>query len=149
MNLYRALPVTLWLLGQASAAATGFSLSTNGISLVVTSWRSVSSWQPSLPDTNAPIYSGDELVWMAFCKGGKDVLWYPLDPAYFFKVRMYDSQGKEVPRTALGKSYGSKFDQLRSYKSTRLQPIQPEGSYEENYGRGGQCLFLQQRTCSR
>ena len=131
MNLYRILTLTLWLLGQTLAAATGFSMPTNGVYLAITSWRE--TW----PNTNAPVHFDERLVWLAFCKGGRAELWFPIDPTYFLKLRMYDPQGKEVPRTALGKSYGSKFDLLRSYKTTRLQPTRPEGSYEENRGQGG------------
>ena len=130
MNLYCVLVLTIWLAGQALAAATGFSLPTNGVYLAITSWRE--TW----PDTNTPVHFDEELVWAGFCKGGKAHLWYPIAPAYFLKVRMFDAQGKEVPKTLLGKSYGSQFARLRNYRTTRLASTRPEGSYEENHGQG-------------
>ena len=124
--------LTTWLLCLPSAFATGFSNSTNGIYLAVTEWI------PGLgtPGTNEPFRFDNKLVWSAYCTTGKVTVWYPIDPAYGVKVKMFRPDGKEIGKTALGKSYGFKWENLYSYKETRLQPDYPEGSFEENHGEG-------------
>ena len=103
---------------------------TNGIYVVV-----IASKTESI--TNTPFRFDNDLVWMPFHDSGEVKLLYPLDPSYLVKTRMLDPDGKEVPKTSLGKKYGSKFDQWRGFKDTRLQPISAWGSYQANPGLGG------------
>ena len=113
-----------------SAFATAFSNPTNGIYLAIT--ENVSGL--GIPSTNEPFHFNDNLNWATYCNTGKISIWYPVDHAYGVKIKMFAPDGKEVPKTALGDSFGSKWDRLHDYKSTRLQPIYAWGSFKENQG---------------
>ncbi len=111
-------------------AEAAFSLPTNGI------YVAVSSPNPDWPATNTTVRWDERLGWSPFSDKGRVPLMFAVDPAYFAKLKLLDSQGKEVPRTRLGRTYGSKFDKLKSYKTTRLQGVSAWGSYHENKGLG-------------
>ena len=108
---------------------------TNSITVAIQGWRLG-------PITNEPIRFDDKLSWGPFNDlPGRVNLYFPIDKAYFMRMAMYGPDGKEVPKTKLGKGYGAKWDRLHSYKDTRLQPIPAEGSYKENLGQAaGQIL---------
>jgi hypothetical protein len=111
--------------------ATGFSSPTNGVYLAITEDMPMSG----LPGTNEPFKSNDELVWAAYCSNtGKVSLSYPIDRAYGVKIKMFGPDSQEVEKTSLGKMYGSRWDDLHSYKDARLQPFIAEGSFEDNHG---------------
>jgi hypothetical protein len=73
---------------------------------------------------------------MPFCDTGRVELAYP-KPEYGVKIKMTGPDGREVSKTTLGKSFGSKFDQLREFTDSRLDCIDAWGPYRENPGLGG------------
>jgi hypothetical protein len=93
--------------------------------------------------TNGAVPFDKRLVWLPFCTtntGGADIeLQYP-NAKYGMKIKMTGPDGKEVSKTGLGKLSGSKWDQLHSYKDSRLNGISA-GSYQPDLGaEGGQFL---------
>jgi len=107
---------TFW---SIQAFGTGFSETNNGIYLAV--GGSVS--------TNEPIKFDERLAYMPFCATGN--IWLSqAEPVYGTKIKMIAPDGKEVPKTPLGQSYGSKFDQLHSYKDAHLGGIGASGPYQ-------------------
>ncbi|HEY1791070.1 MAG TPA: hypothetical protein VGJ73_23175, partial [Verrucomicrobiae bacterium] len=115
--------------------AAGISETTNGIYLVVAAVRDATLI------TNEPIRFDDELVWMSFCDTGKVMLSYP-DSKYGIRMKMTDSEGNEVPKTALGKRCGSKFDSLRLITDSKVANTVAQGSYRDNPGGEGETIFL-------
>ncbi len=111
----------LWLV---HAFGAGFSETNNGIYLVVGG---------SVSATNEPIRFDERLAYMPFCTNG-DVPLSCSGPAYCVKIKMFARDGKEVPKTSLGQSYGSKFDQLHSYKDAHLGGICACGPYQGMLG---------------
>lgn len=109
----------------------GISAATNGVYLVVTAARD------GAMVTNEPIHIDDRLLWMTFCDTGKVELSHPVDGAYGVRIRMRDGQGNDVPKTSLGKSFGSKFDRLKSILDTGVYPVIAWGAYSNNLGCGG------------
>ena len=122
----------LFLIGLASVSANILSLPINGIYVAVIDWPG----NQSVIRTNEPFHFDDKQVWSAYCNTGKVLIFYPLDPAYGVKVKMLAPDGKEVRKTSLGKSYGSKWDKLHSYNDTRMRFGFPEGPFEQNHGEG-------------
>lgn len=127
------------LLVMASAAhlasATGFSEKTNGVYLAIESWGKNS--RPLGRITNEPFLSSNELSFSAFCDSGKVELQYSPDPAQFVKIKMIDENGDEIPKTELGKKFGSKLDdELRPWKGRSVGTLLAWGSYKENRGQG-------------
>lgn len=113
--------------------AAGISETTNGIYLVVAAVRNVTLI------TNEPVRFDDELVWMTFCNTGKVMLSYP-DSKYGLRIKMIDSEGNEVPKTALGERCGSKFDSLRLITDSNVGRTTAQGSYKDNPH--GETIFL-------
>ncbi len=130
-KLILILSLTACTASHTALLATGLSAPTNGIYLAVVGNADRG------PTAGETVAAEQRLIWMPFCDAGHVVLWYPLDPAYLVKLRMFDDRGREARRTALGARYGSKFDQLRGYKTTRLQPIRAWGPFTQNPGLGG------------
>lgn len=97
----------------------GFSETNNGIYLAVGGSAS----------TNEPIKFDERIAYMPFCETG-NVRLSQADPVYGTMVKMIGPDGKEVPKTSLGQSYGSKFDQLHSYKDAHLGGIGANGPYQ-------------------
>jgi hypothetical protein len=118
------------LITSFSAEAAILSSATNEVYLAVVESR------PGLsgPGTNEPFQFDSKLAWAAYCNTGKVSLWYALDPSYGVKIKMLDPNGKEVTKTSSGANFGSKWNVLRSYKETKLQPIYAWGSFESNQG---------------
>ena len=104
-----------FLLSQ-NVFAAGISETTNGIYMVIAAVRNVTLI------TNEPIRFDDQLVWMNFCDTGKVMLSYP-DCKYGLKIKMTDSEGNEVPKTALGERCGSKFDSLRLITDSKVERL--------------------------
>ncbi len=104
---------------------------TNGIYLAVVERNFLHGPDPG---TNEPFRFDNRLAWAVYCNTGRVGIWFPLDPAYGVKVKMFGPSGKEVKRTSLGRDYGTKWDKLHSNKDTRLQSVQAWGSFEENKG---------------
>ena len=114
--------------------AAGISETTNGVYLVVAGLRNVNLI------TNEPIRFDDDLVWMTFCQTGQVRLSYP-DSKYGLRIKMTDSEGNEVPKTALGKRCGSKFDSLRLITDSKVgSTATTEGSFKDNPN--GETIFL-------
>ncbi len=97
----------------------GFSQTNNGIYLVIGGSAS----------TNEPIKFDERLAYQPFCNTGSIRL-SQTEPIYGTKIKMIGPDGKEVPKTSLGQSYGSKFDQLHSYKDAHLGGIGASGPYQ-------------------
>ncbi|MGB8368508.1 MAG: hypothetical protein ACLPYZ_04280 [Limisphaerales bacterium] len=97
----------------------GFSETNNGIYLVI--GGSVS--------TNEPIKFDERLAYMPFCDTG-NIRLSQAEPIYSTKIKMLAPDGKEVAQTSLGQSFGSKFDQLHSYKDAHLGAIGASGPYQ-------------------
>ena len=105
------LSISLCIVPPFHGSATSLSAITNGIYFAVGGWRG-----PDQPVTNEPVRFDDRLVWMMFCNTGRvEVHFHPEIAAYDFRVRMWGSDGKEVPKTSLGKTFGSKWDSLSTY----------------------------------
>jgi hypothetical protein len=136
--IYRLLLLLSALLAtQLQMFAQGMSATTNGIYLVVDAAWHVTDWPP----TNKPVRFDDRLVWMTFCDTGKVDLSFP-DARYGMKIKMADSDGKEVPETAFGgRWFGSKFDSLHLITDSKVGNTEAWGSYKDNPGLGG-ALFL-------
>jgi hypothetical protein len=106
----------LW---SVQAFGAGFSETNNGIYLVIGGSAS----------TNEPIKFNERLAYMPFCDTGSIRL-SQAEPVYGTKIKMIGPDGKDVPKTSLGQSYGSKFDQLHSYKDAHLGGIGASGPYQ-------------------
>ena len=127
MKIYLSLILTF--IGSAySTFGTGFSESTNGIYIAVESWGKESM----RPITNEPFASGDQLFFMGFCNTGRVELQYPPDPAYCIKIRMVSQDGTEIPKTRMGKMFGSEFDELHTLDPAHANTLLAEGSHEQN-----------------
>lgn len=120
-----------WLLSGSVAWSAAFSGKTNDIYLAV------SSVSESWPVTNALAKADERLVWAPYTDNGEVRLRYSLDPAYLARFRLVDERGREVRKTALGKAYGSRWDALKSYKTTRFDGVVAWGSFEHTKGQGG------------
>lgn len=97
----------LW---QSSGAV--LSTTNSGIYLAIGSWQP----QSGAPlDENAPLQFDQNFVWEAFSTAHGVRLNYP-NPEFGIRVKLLDPDGKESPKTALGKKYGSKFDGVRTYE---------------------------------
>jgi len=120
--------ITLLAAGYAASAGI-MSEPTNGIYVAVVERNFVHGPDPG---TNEPFRCDNRLAWATYCNTGRVRIWFPLDPAYGVKIRMFGPNGKEVKKTWTGRNYGTKWDKLHSYKDTRLQGIEAGGSFEEN-----------------
>jgi hypothetical protein len=121
--------------------AADFSETNNGIYLAI-----------SGSSTNEPVAFDDHLVWHPFCNTnvcGVE-LNYP-DYNYGIRVKMLNSDGKEIQKTKLGEDFGSKFDQVRSYEdliqtrhmgynSSHMGNIEAQGTYDTRDGVSGPLL---------
>lgn len=119
------LPVILFT-AIPSLRAAGISDLTNGVYLVISGWP-----------TNDPVRYDTSLVFMPFCNTGKVNLTYQLDPAYSVKIEMLNSNGVEVPKTKIGKRFGSKFAQPENCNQGRPYNFTAGGPYSSNMGMGG------------
>jgi hypothetical protein len=91
------------------ALGANLSAITNNLYLAVQGWSHKSTGL----DTNKVIQFDDELNWCPFCITGHVELNYP-NPTHGIKIKMWNKEGKEVPKTSLGETYGSKWSQLHS-----------------------------------
>ena len=121
MNTQKSICLIICLLTSLQALATGLSETNQGIYVAIGGARS----------TNEPIRFDERLAYMPFCNtGGVDLA--VATPAYGTRIKMIGPDGKEVAKTALGRSFGSKFDQWHTFNDIRPLPggIYASGSYE-------------------
>jgi hypothetical protein len=135
LNYRRLIIIFGSFLSLQKAFAAGISETTNGVYLVIAAVRNVTLI------TNEPVRFDDDLVWMTFCDTGKVTLSYP-DSKYGIRIKMTDSEGNEVPKTALGGRCGSKFDNLRLITDFKVGNTVAQGSYKDNPGGRGETIFL-------
>jgi hypothetical protein len=133
VRYHRLLIIFAFLSFLQKGLAAGISNTTNGVYLVIAAVRNATLI------TNEPVRFDDDLVWMTFCETGKVMLSYP-DSKYGIRMKMTDSEGNEVPKTALGKRCGSKFDSLRLITDSKVANTVAQGSYRVNPN--GETMFL-------
>jgi hypothetical protein len=91
--------------------------------------------------TNDLVDFDERIVWRPFCNTGAVELNYP-DPSYGVRIRMTGPDGNEVSKTALGLSFGTKFDKVQrfedttggvgaGYHSSHTGVISAHGNYDE------------------
>jgi hypothetical protein len=87
--------------------------------------------------TNGAVLFNKRLVWLPFCatntSGALIDFNYP-SFKYGMKIKMTEPNGKEVSKTSFGKTCGSKWNQLYSYKDSRLSGISAAGPYQPEFG---------------
>lgn len=128
-------------LSTCGVLATGFSETNDGFYIAI-----------SGSSTNEPVASNDPLSWRPFCTRSTAATEfnYP-DPARGIKIKMLDFRGKQIRRTELGKSYGTKFDKLSrfqdiipaphaGYSSGHVGSILAKGSYNDTDAVSGPLL---------
>jgi len=115
----------------------GLSAPTNGVYLAIGSGTARAT------TVNEPLRISDELVFLPFCDSGKVQLAYATDPAYSTVITMSDRNGVSLPRTALGRRFGSRFDRLHNITDVHTYTILAWGSYTNNPGLGGGRFFTQ------
>jgi len=120
--------------------AVGLSAPTNGVYLAVVGWTHFGESKLG-PNTNEIIPFDSQLGWLPFSNTGMVRVWFPSEPAYLAKVKMFDSDGKEVSKTSVGKSFGSKWSGLHDYRDAKCEFVFARGSYQDNRDLGG-CNFL-------
>ncbi len=101
--------LAICLVSSIRAFATGLSETNQGIYLAVGGGRS----------TNEPIRFDEKLGYMPFCNTG-DVMLAEASPVYSTRIKLISPGGREVAKTPLGQSFGSKFDQWHKYNDTRV-----------------------------
>lgn len=121
INIFIALAT--FTLATNYSRGTGLSETNGGIYLAV----------GGAVSANEPIRFDERLAYMPFCTNG-DVQLSCSGPAYCAKIKMFAPDGKEVPKTSFGQSYGSKFDQLHSYRDAHLGGICACGPYKGMIG---------------
>jgi hypothetical protein len=123
------LAISVAYVASTNAMAVSLTETNRGIYLAFAGWRPP---QPGFVASER-IRSDDKIVWSAFSTNGAINLSYA-EPSYGLRVRMLSAEGKEVKPSALGRSYGSNWLLLRSYKDTRLGSTCAQGVYD---GRNG------------
>jgi hypothetical protein len=81
--------------------------------------------------TNEPIRFDDQIVWGAFCDTGKTELSCP-DTQYSIKIKLTDTNGMELPKTARGERFGTKFDQLHKITDSKVAPVVAWGPFQDS-----------------
>jgi hypothetical protein len=127
-------------LALSSKAMVGVSAHTNGVYVAM-------GGAQDGPATSTPIGSDQELVWDAFSDASEVELFYPSE-AYWINVRMLGPDGNEVPKTGLGKTWGSKWNSTRSlvdnskpgFRCGRIGSISARGKYDARYPGLGKLL---------
>ena len=116
----------------SQASGTSLSETNNGLFLAFGGEHS---------GTNEPMRFDERIVWRPFCVTNTDKsnieLQYP-NARYGIIMRMTGPDGKEVSKTGLGDIWGSgsKWNQLHSYKDSRLSETFA-GPYRPHVGAGG------------
>ncbi len=119
------------------AIGTGLSAVTNGVYLAV--------GRPG--STNEPVPFDERLIFLPFCDTGQVEL-NLTSPPYGIKIRMWGGDGQDVPKTALGQSFGSKWDSFQDslvegkglhlgYYNLRRAGVFAWGPFTNNPGLGG------------
>jgi hypothetical protein len=131
----------LLLVAVPAAIGTGLSAATNGVYLAVGAPGS----------TNEPVRFDAELIFLPFCDTGQVELNLS-SPPYGIKIRMWGADGQDVPKTALGKTFGSKWDSTwdsfqdslvegkgegPGYHDRRRTGVSAWGPFTNNPGLGG------------
>lgn len=113
-----------------SASGVGFSNTNDGIYVVVTGHGPE---YPEMVSYSGNIRFDDGLVWSPFYPAGFTRLVYP-KPSYGVKIRMLCPDGKEAVKTALGKTFGAKWDKMLKPGPDRVWDI---NAYTHFDPRGG------------
>src|ERR1035441_9771953 len=116
MIISRILLLAICFGSLGNVLALGLSETNHGIYLVFAAWRS-DSRNPFV--STEPFRFDDRLMWGAFMDGSNMELCYPAPP-FGVRIEMTGPDGKEVAKTALGRTFGSKWDKLRSFKDGKL-----------------------------
>ncbi len=125
--IYKTLfSLTICLCIVQTTVATSFSLKTNDVYLAFGAIR-----QGLDLITNEPIRFDDQLVWGAFCDTGKIELSCP-DFRYSLKIMLTDTNEVEMPKTARGKEFGTRFDQLHKITDSKVAPVLACGPFQDN-----------------
>ena len=132
------LVLTLFLIVKTHAV--GLSTPTNDVYLAIIGWNHAGASKLG-PNTNNIIPFDSQLAWLPFCNTGKVIIWFPSDPKYLAKIKMFDPNGKNVSKSSMGNSFGSKWSGLNDYRDTKFQFVFARESYDENPKLGG-CNFL-------
>jgi hypothetical protein len=84
-----------------------------------------------------PIPFDTRLVWRPFSDSGALELNYP-KPEFGVKVKMWGPDGRETPKTPLGRKFGSKFDSVQTYADVisgwSMGCIEAQGRYDRRDG---------------
>ncbi len=118
--------ILIYLTSAMQIFAVEMSEITNGLYLAIGAWRQAPTSGQLV--TNETIRFDDKIAWCVFFKDGKMEINYP-DAIHGVKIKMLDSDGNELAKTELGKSFGSKWEHLHSYKNTKLGSIDAWGEY--------------------
>jgi len=116
----------LLLVTAPLAIGTGLSGVTNEVYLAIGAPGS----------TNEPVRFDAELIFLPFCDTGRVDLNLS-SPAYGIKIRMWGGDGQDVPKTALGKTFGSKWDSTWDSFQDSLVEGKGEGPGYHNRRRAG------------
>jgi hypothetical protein len=131
MNKHIAIFCAICLTSSSRAFGTGLSETNNGLFLAVSGEHS---------GINEPVRFSERLVWLPFCSTntGRNYveLQYP-SAKYGMKIKMVAPDGKEVPKTSLGETFGSKWEKLHDFKDSKLNGVLAYGPYQPDIGAGG------------
>jgi len=116
------LVIAICLLSQVRVFSA-VSETTNGFFLVVAGNREILVPNGPIIITNGPILLDDRLIWRPFSKVGEVRLLYPKDVEYGVKIELTDAEGKEVQKTALGRTFGTKWNAFHHYGDARIYPF--------------------------
>ena len=109
MKRFICLNLLLLLLRPSHAFAAVLSSTNNGVYIAIGGMSS-----------NECLRYDERIVWHAFCTNGSVDLNYPA-PAFGTKIRMTGPDGREVAKTDLGNSFGTKFEKVRRFEDTASQ----------------------------
>ncbi|HOC58112.1 MAG TPA: hypothetical protein PKI20_21015 [Verrucomicrobiota bacterium] len=137
MKTSSILLLAVWSGAVANAFALGLSETNHGIYVVVASWDHRSLGYKANPFSSVePFRFDNELMWSPFCESGKVELCYP-GPPQLARLHMTGPDGKAVPKTRLGETFGTKFDRIR-YEDTvhgwSRANIEAQGPYDSRGG---------------
>ena len=110
---------------------TALSETNNGLFIAITGEQS---------NTNNAVPFDKRLVWLPYCNTNTGGPLIELDfpsPEYGRKINMIGPDGKNVRKTSMGESYGSRWNQLYSRKGIQFSSIGAGGPYHPDIGAGG------------
>jgi len=114
--LSKGLIITMMLLISTAGSSAKLFLSdaTNDVYIGVSGDSVVNFASAEWLTNNMPIRYDDKLALIAFCKTGAVRLLIPSNNRIFVKFQMRDVAGKEVPKTAEGRLWGSDLEHFPS-----------------------------------